>query len=177
MADRSPHRLLRLRFRALRKEDIAEFLEYRSDPQVASLQGWAPMSEQEALAFLIKHSTALSFRPNEWSQIAIADAVTDKLIGDMGIHLSQDLSVAEFGITITPSAQGNGYAVESIRGLIDLLFSSTPAGKVVACTDIRNTPCNAALLRAGMSLAETRTAEYKGELCTENIFVVLRPEG
>ncbi len=135
------------------------------------------MSKQEALDFLINHSTDPGFRPTEWSQVAIADAVTDKLLGDIGIHLSQDLSVAEFGISITPSAQGNGYAVESIRGLIDLLFSFTPVNKVLACTDIRNAPCNAALSRADMSLVETRIAEYKGELCTENVFAVFRTEG
>ncbi len=35
MAARSPVKLQRLQFRALRREDLAEFLKYRSDPHVA----------------------------------------------------------------------------------------------------------------------------------------------
>lgn len=177
MIDLSLFRLPRLRFRVLRREDIPEFLKYRGDPQVARLQGWEPMTEQEAMDFLVSHSTALNFRPNEWSQIAIADLVTDELIGDIGVHLSRDQSVAELGISITPHAQGNGYAVESIRGLMDLVFSFTPAQKILARTDVRNAPCNAALSRAGMCLIETRESSYKSQLCTENIYVVLRTEG
>lgn len=58
MIDLSLIKLPRLRFRVLRREDIAEFLKYRGDPQVARLQGWEPMTEQEAMDFLVSHSVS-----------------------------------------------------------------------------------------------------------------------
>ena len=47
-----PLDLGRLRLRWLREGDLPEFLAYRSDPEVARFQGWAPMDEAAARAFL-----------------------------------------------------------------------------------------------------------------------------
>ncbi len=135
------------------------------------------MTGPEALAFLEAQAGRAGFLPATWSQIAIADLQTDVLVGDMGIYLSADSSRAEFGLSITPAAQGKGYGSESVRGLIGLLFSATPAMEVMASTDIRNPACLAVLANAGMRHVDTRQAEYKGELCTEQVFSVRRLEG
>ena len=177
MTGRLTEMLQRVHFRPLREADLAAFLEYRSDPDVARLQGWEPMSNREATQFLAESASASRFVPGKWTQIAIVESFTDHLIGDIGVYVSPDQDTAEFGITVTPSAQGKGYATEAIRGLIRLLFSTTPVVQVVACTDVRNAPCNSALRRAGMKIGETRQCEYKGELCAEHVFSVQRPEG
>ena len=172
-----PCELQRLRLRALRRDDLDAFLAYRSDPGVARYQGWAPMTGPEAVAFLEAQAGLAGFPPAMWSQCAIADLRTDALIGDMGICLSADSSQAEFGLSITPAAQGKGYGSESVRGLIGLLFSATPVTEVTASTDIRNAACLAVLANAGMGHVDTRQAEYKGEPCTEQVFSVRRLEG
>ena len=135
------------------------------------------MTELEALSFIESQAKQANFLPDTWCQFAIADLKTDTLIGDMGIYLSPDSLQAEFGLSIAPGAQGNGYGTESVRGLIDILFSATPVMEVVASTDIRNSPCLSVLAHAGMRHVYTRQAEYKRELCTEYVFSVLRPEG
>lgn len=168
--------LSRLRLRPLRADDLEPFLGYRSDPVVARFQGWTPMSRPEAAAFLAAHASASGFIPGRWLQIAIAEASSDLLVGDLGVCLASGQHTAEFGITITPSAQRKGYAVEAIRGLVRLLFSTTPVATVIACTDFRNAACIAALERAGMSGGEPRKAEYKGEACLERVFSVERAE-
>ena len=177
MAERFPYKLQRLQLRALRVDDLNAFHAYRSDPSVARYQGWAPMTEPEAVSFLEAQAKQANFLPATWSQFAIADLKTDTLIGDMGIYLSADSFQAEFGLSITPAAQGNGYGSESVRGLIDLLFSATPVIEVVASTDTRNSACLAVLAHAGMRHVDTQQAEYKGELCTEQVFSVHKSEG
>ena len=164
----------RIRLRPLRETDLAPFLAYRSDPEVARLQGWERMSRPEAAAFIAENAAATGFVPGKWIQVAIADSPSDRLIGDLGVYLSPDRASAEFGITITPDAQGKGYATEAIRGLIGLLFSTTPVTNIVACADVRNAPCLAALQRAGMTHEGSRPAEYKGETCTESLFSIRR---
>ena len=177
MTGRLTETLQRVRLRPLREPDLGAFLVYRSDPEVAKLQGWEPMSSQEAAQVLAEGASATYFAAGKWTQIGIADLSTDHLIGDLGVYLSPAQDTAEFGVTVTPSAQGHSYASEAVRGLIQLLFSTTPVAQVIACTDVRNAPCIAALKRAGMELIETRQAEYKGEACLEHLFSVQRPEG
>lgn len=177
MIERPPEAPPRVHLRPLREDDLDAFYVYRSDPEVARLQGWEPISRQEAAEFLKANASAHAFVPGEWVQLAIASSQTDRLLGDLGVYLSHDQGIAEFGITITPAAQGHGYATEAISALLKLLFSSTPVAKAVACTDTRNAPCIAALKRAGMTSTAQREAEYKGELCTEMIFSIQRSEG
>lgn len=169
--------LQRVRLRTLREADLAAFFVYRSDPDVARLQGWSPISREEAAELLAEGAKASRFVLGEWTQAAIADVSTDRLIGDLGVYVTPDQSAAEFGITIAPSEQGNGYAAESIRGLIGLLFSTTRVAEITACADVRNASCISALKRAGMRPRETRQAEYKGEVCLEILFSIQRSDG
>lgn len=164
----------RIRLRSLRAEDLCVFHAYRSDAGVARLQGWQPMSEDEARIFLQAHTFAGEFIAGAWTQLAIVDAADDALIGDLGIHVAADCSVAEIGITIAPDAQGKGYAAEAIRAVIRFIFERTPVECIIACADVRNTPCIRALARAGMRERETREAVYKGERCREVVFSVAR---
>jgi RimJ/RimL family protein N-acetyltransferase len=130
---------------------------------------------REATEYLRLESSQREYEPGTWRQLAIAELETDQLIGDMGICLSHDCAQAEFGLSITSSAQRKGYGVECVRGLLHLLFATTPITQVVANTDIRNLACRAVLERSGMQHVDTRQAEYKGENCTEFWYRIKRP--
>lgn len=174
MTEVFPCELPRLVLRALRPNDLDPFHAYRSDPQVARYQGWAPMSREAAASYLDAQAGHAGPEPGTWSQLAIAMRDTDLLIGDMGVFLSPQGTHAELGISITPAAQGHGYGTEAVRGLIERLFTRTGVTRVEACSDVRNGACLAVLSRAGLSLVETRQEEYKGELCTEQVYAIVR---
>ncbi len=176
MFEKLPHRLGRLRLRTLRPDDLEIFHQYRSDPAVARYQGWEPMSCAAATDYLASHCDQSTHVPGTWRQLAIADLATDTLVGDMGIWLSSDCQRAEVGLSIAPIAQGKGYGSESLRGLVELLFASTSVLEIEASTDTRNGSCLAALRRAGFNQLGTRQAEYKGEICTESVFLVRRDD-
>lgn len=177
MFERLPHSLERLRLRTLRPGDLDAFHAYRNDPVVARYQGWEPMTRWEASDFLRSQASQISHAPDTWRQLAIADLRSDLLIGDIGVWLSPDCLQAEFGLSITPVAQGNGYGAECVRGLIEFLFSATAVAEVVASTDVRNLACLAVLAHSDMRHMDTRRAEYKGEICTEHLFSVRKAEG
>lgn len=172
MFEQLPLDLDRLRLRVPGPGYLEAFHVYRSDVTVARYQGWEPMNMGEARAFLKAQSSQTSYMPGTWRQLAIADITTDLLIGDMGVWLSSDRLQAEFGISITPDAQGQGYGSESVTGLIALLFLFTPVLEISARTDTRNLSCLAVLQHAGMLQVDTRKAEYKGEMCTECVFSI-----
>ena len=169
-----PHVCERVRLRRLRPSDFRAFHAYRSDPGVARFQGWSPMTEDEAMAFLRDQGRNAGLEPGEWAQLGIA-VDDDRLIGDLGLFLSPDARWAEFGVSLHPDAQGGGLATEAARALITLLFAHTPVQRVMAASDARNTACLRMLERLGMRLADTAAAEYKGEACTEHVFVLDRP--
>lgn len=171
-----PHALDRLRLRPLRAGDLDAFHGYRSDPDVARYQGWAPMTAGQAAEFLQLHAGQADLVAGAWRQWAVADLRDDRLLGDLGVWLSADCAQAEFGLSITPAAQGHGYGTECVRGLVALLFSATPVAEVVASADIRNAACLAVLARAGMRHVDTRRAGYKGESCTEQVFSMRKPD-
>ncbi|MGY0558166.1 MULTISPECIES: GNAT family N-acetyltransferase [unclassified Lysobacter] len=176
MFDHLPYNLQRLRLRSLRQDDLSAFHAYRCDAEVARLQGWSPMTAADASGFLESQVQHACLVPGAWHQLGIASVENDLLIGDAGIWLSPDCAQAEFGLSITPAAQGNGYGTECARGLIGLLFSATPVAEIVASTDARNAACLTILARSGMRQIDTRQVDYKGEICTEQVFSVGRTE-
>lgn len=165
-----PHNLERVRLRMLRADDLEAFHAYRSDPVVARYQGWEPMTQSEAADFLHAQSSPVEHVPGTWRQLGVAELESDALVGDVGVWLSPDSRQAEFGISIASAAQGHGYGTECVRGLIALVFSTTPVTEIVASTDARNVSCLTVLARSGMRQVDTRQAEYKGEMCTEDVF-------
>jgi ribosomal-protein-alanine N-acetyltransferase len=175
MFEQLPYRLTRLHLRLLRRDDLAAFHAYRNDPEVARFQGWSPMTADQAVAYLGAQASHTCLVPGEWHQLGIAGVDDDLLIGDLGIWLSLDSTEAEFGISITPAAQGHGYSTECIGGLFELLFSTTPVAQIIASADARNAACLALLLRSGMRQTGIQQTEYKGEICTEHLFSLQRP--
>ncbi len=169
-----PHVCPRVRLRRLRASDFRNFHAYRSDPEVARYQGWAPMSEAEATETLRDYSRNAGLEPGEWTQIGIAALDDDRLVGDVGVWLAPDGRLAEFGVSLHPQFQRGGLGLESAQALIALLFAHTPVQRVVAATDARNLACIGLLQRLGMRLADTAEAEYKGEACIEHVYVIER---
>lgn len=135
------------------------------------------MSEAEALAFLAAMEASAFFQSGQWIQLGIADPHTDALVGDIGLHLSDDSQTGEVGFTLAPSAQGRGVASGAVREAIQLLFAATPVSRILGITDARNTPSVRLLERLGFECRETRDAVFRGEECVERVFVLERAGG
>src|SRR3546814_19904150 len=98
----------------------------------------------------------------------------DVLAGDIGIHLSADLRVAEFGLSIDPRRQGRGLGTEAVQALVSLLLRHTPVATLVAATDARNLPCLRMLDKAGLRMTGERMAMFNGEPCKERVVATER---
>jgi RimJ/RimL family protein N-acetyltransferase len=62
----------RLVLRRFAGSDLAPFLSYRNDPEVARYRFWNSYSEQEALAFISAMKSAEPGDPGGWFQFAVA---------------------------------------------------------------------------------------------------------
>ena len=124
--------------RRLHPRDLAAFQAYRSIPEVGRYQGWSPMSDADALAFLDEMHRAPLFTPGQWIQLGIAEPEADALVGDIGLHLSEDGASGEVGFTLQPSAQGRGLAGRAVREAIHLLFAATSVTRVFVRQKMRS---------------------------------------
>jgi len=157
--------------RMLRASDVDRFHAYRSDTGLAMYQGWSPMSIEAARRFIGEMAAIRELRRGDWVQLGIADASTDLLLGDVGLHLEPDESIAEIGFTLHRAAQGIGHATRAVRASLSLVFAASNAKFVRAVTDSRNAESIRVLERVGFSRAYVQEAVFKGEPCTEIVYV------
>jgi RimJ/RimL family protein N-acetyltransferase len=132
------------------------------------------MTEAEALAFINEAAAATLFVVGRWAQIAIAEANTGQLVGDIGIFVAENGEYAEVGFTLGPAATGKGYATAAVRETIHLLFEYTLVERTIGVTDARNTPSVRLLERVGMTRVESRETVFRGEPCTEWVYATRR---
>lgn len=166
--DALPCTTARLRLRRLREQDLLPFQAYRSDAELCRYQGWLPMDDGAALAFLQQMADSVFCPRGAWFQLGIAETDSDTLIGDIGIHLQADGSAAEIGFTLARGAQGRGLATEAVAAAIELVFAHTPVARVVGITDARNSTSVRLLDRVGLRRFATLDAVFRGAACVEH---------
>jgi RimJ/RimL family protein N-acetyltransferase len=167
----------RLTLRRFAHSDLARFLAYRHDPQIARFQGWSMLSYNEAQSFISEMRTVEIGILGEWFQIAIAHKQSNLLLGDIGMKIyAENPTIVEIGFTLGRKEQGKGYAQEAVQALINSLFEFGNIDKIVGITDMRNQPSVNLLIRLGMNLVRSDEVEFKGELCIEQTFEIGRKD-
>jgi RimJ/RimL family protein N-acetyltransferase len=172
-----PQQTERLTLRRFIEADLDRFLAYRQDPIVARFQSWSALSEDEAIAFIHEMSTVPIGIPGDWFQIAIALQPSNRLIGDIGIQVSEhDTTTVEIGFTLHREEQGKGYAREAIQALIHSLFGIENINRVIGVTDSRNYSSINLLTWLGMNLVSSEEVVFKNEFCVEQTFELRRKD-
>jgi len=168
-------RLLLRRFRAA---DAPVLAGYRSDPEVARYQSWdAPFPLLRAETAVANFMAADPDKPG-WFQYAIERIADKALIGDVAVHLHDNLMQAEIGFTLATDFQGQGYATEAVRAVLDRLFRLQGLHKVTGECDARNLRSAGLLERVGFT-REGRLRQQtfiKGEWTDDLIYGLLATE-
>ncbi|MEO5763956.1 MAG: GNAT family N-acetyltransferase [Casimicrobiaceae bacterium] len=162
--------------RRLSGADLPAFQAYRNDPEVGRYQGWSPLTDEGAAAFLAEMSTAPLWRPGAWTQIGIAASRDQRLGGDIGLFLSSDARQAEIGFTVCRADPGSGMASAAVREAIGLVFSHTAVDEILGITDARNAASIRLLQRVGMRKVIARNTTFRAEACVELVYRVTRAE-
>ena len=168
----------RLLLRRFRQTDLAPFLAYRNDPEVARYQDWEGCTKAEGLRMIHTLEHEEPFAPGEWFQFAVALKETGNLMGDLGFRVEEDGRQAEVGYTLAREHWGNGYASEAVVRLLDHAFGVLGLHRVSALVDRENGPSVAVLERIGLRRegAFVENAWFKGRWSSEYLYAVLREE-
>jgi RimJ/RimL family protein N-acetyltransferase len=141
----------RLILRRFKDSDLAPFVAYRNDPEVARYQAWDSCDEQEAVAFIRWLESAQPGVSGEWFQFAIESKETGALIGDCALRVDEHEPYrAEIGFTLAREHQGKGLASEAVSRLLDYAFDALSLHRVIAIADCRNVPSVALLEPLGL---------------------------
>ena len=154
----------RLVLRRFTPADAAAFAAYRSEPDIARYQSWeAPYPLERAEAFIGWLAAHHPDEPGAWYQLAIAErSAPDILVGDCGFRSRvEDPAYVDVGFTLSPPAQGRGFATEAIGELIRYLFEDRVKHKVCADCDTRNVGSWGLLERLGFQREGTLRESYR----------------
>ncbi len=168
----------RLIVRRFRAADAPVLAAYRSDPEVARFQSWdAPFPLLRAETAVANFIAADPDRPG-WFQYAIELAEDRALIGDVAVHLHENLMQAEIGFTLATAYQKRGFATEAVSAVLDRLFAVQGLHRVAGECDARNAASAALLERLGFTReGRLRQQTYiKGEWTDDLIYGLLAPE-
>jgi RimJ/RimL family protein N-acetyltransferase len=163
----------------MRESDAAALFAYRSDPEVARYQGFAPKTPADAEAFLVSARAARFDEAGAWCQLAVRRADSGELIGDIGTRPRRDDgSQVEIGVTIAPEHQRQGYAKDALAALLDHLFGNLGKRRVFASVDPRNRASIALLEGLGFRQEAhfRESLRFKGEWVDDMVFAILARE-
>lgn len=139
----------RLLIRNLEWKDKDALFQYRSLPEVCLYQSWRPKKLSEVEEFIRRNSEARFNTGGTWVQLAVC-LKEGQMIGDIGLHFLDDDCQIEIGYTLSPQYQGNGYAAEAVRGIINYVFVKLQKHRVTASVDPDNKKSIKLLERIGM---------------------------
>ena len=134
-----------MRVEALACEHDSAVFAYRDLAEVRRFQGTFPTSVQHVRERAQAQEGQLPLASPGWFQLVIL--VDGRVVGDLGLH-AIDADQVEIGITLAPDIQGRGYAIETLRLVLDAVLQIRH--RLIASVDPRNIPCMNLMARVGM---------------------------
>jgi RimJ/RimL family protein N-acetyltransferase len=169
----------RLILRRFRESDLASFIAYRNDPEVARYQSWESISRSGAQKFIPHHNRNRPGIAGKWFQFAAEVKENGELAGDCALLVVKSAPrTGQIGYTFARAYQHMGLATEAVRAVLDFAFDWIRLNRVTATMDCRNARSVALAERLGMRREAhfIQNAWFKGEWCDEYLYAVLREE-
>jgi RimJ/RimL family protein N-acetyltransferase len=167
----------RVRLRSFEPADAPVLAAYRSDPEVAHLQGWeAPYEVAAAEEFVAQMARLTGPVAGDWIQIAVE--CDGELAGDVAVGLDEPGHVATLGYTLARAFQGRGLAREAVGAVVDRLFADLDVHRVEASLDPRNHASARVVEALGFAYEGTSVSAvlHRGEW-TDDVHFALTADG
>ena len=132
----------RLLLRRFTPDDWKDLFEYLSQDSVVKYEPYDVFTEESSKQEAVKRSKDKNF----WA-VCLKDS--GKLIGNIYLA-AQDFDTWELGYVFNADYQGNGYATEAARAMVDYVFKNHNARRVIAMCNPLNEPSWKLLERLGM---------------------------
>jgi RimJ/RimL family protein N-acetyltransferase len=153
----------RLQLRPLELSDLHTTHEYASDAENTNYMIHLPNhTEQETERFLQRVVNEWKKEQSQFYEYAIV--LDGRQIGAVSMHLKGETRLeGELGWIIHKDYQGNGYATEAAKAVMEMAVSKLGLKKIFATCDQRNKPSCRVMQKIGLSLErDDEVRRYKG---------------
>lgn len=169
-----------LRLRPFRRGDVDAVFAYRQREDVARYLFDLPMTRESCAEAIQDRISQIAF-VTEGDRIVLAAErrADNQVIGEVSLNYRKvEARQAEVGYIFNPDFQGEGFATEAVRALVDFAFTTLGMHRVYGRCDARNTGSFKLMQRLGMRQeAHFRQHDlFKGEWDEELIYAVLEDE-
>ena len=168
----------RLRLRAIRPDDVADFYAVYSNPEVMRYWSTPPLANREAASKLIDEIQE-GFSQRQLLKWGIALLSDDTLIGSVTIfHPDFTHRRAEIGYALGRPYWGQGYMQETLKALINYAFGDLNFHRLEADVDPRNEASVRTLERLGFQREGYLRERWQvnGEIQDAFFYGLLKPD-
>lgn len=155
----------RLRLRRPRADEIGALQGIMKDADLHRLSDFGAAQQIVGIGTTLLGDIGLADDPSLAASMTITLPGTDQYLGGCSLAWTADAGVMEIYFTLTPAAQGYGYATEAVDALIGIARSNG-ANRIVARVLESNRACLGVLERAGFTLVNV----IEGDLGTTSLF-------
>jgi len=151
----------RLLLRPLEESDLDAYAAMVADPEVVRHLGAEPLTREEAwrqMAVFLGHE-----RLRGWSNNAVVERSTDRLLGRCGLWQPEGWPGLEVGWVLARAAWGRGYATEAALVWRDWAFDELGAEELISVIAADNARSAAVARRIGHE--PLRETEVRGNPC------------
>jgi RimJ/RimL family protein N-acetyltransferase len=122
----------RLVIRRFASGDAEALASYRTDEEVARYQDWeCPYPISKGRQFIAGLHHLAPGTPGRWFQFAVSLVSSGALLGDVALRTGRaDVGPAELGFTLASAHQGQGYATEAVRAVVQYAFGQLAMHRV-----------------------------------------------
>jgi RimJ/RimL family protein N-acetyltransferase len=169
----------RLALRDLEPSDGPRVFAYHKHPEVSRFQSWGTESVDAVQSYIRTLPAVDPVACAGWYQVGVFLRTGGKLIGDCGFRpLAASPEQVEVGITLAPEYQGQGYAAEALRALLNFLFATLDKHRVFGSVDPRNLSSIKLLERIGMRKEAhfVKSLWFRNDWVDDMIFAMLASE-
>jgi len=169
----------RLILRPIEVGDWRAIHRFASLPDVARYLPNEPFTESDSQAFALRWSEQAR-QGDEWPAVmGVLLKAEGEFIGYVPFEpFSQEYHTREIGWVFDPEYQGQGYATEAARAVLDLAFGKLGLHRIVATCDPRNTASHRVMEKLGMRREGHHIKDVRigGEWADEYFYAILEEE-
>jgi RimJ/RimL family protein N-acetyltransferase len=170
----------RLTLRPFVEDDFDAMHAMQSDAEVQRYLYGEPKSPAESRDYLKRKIASSAWaEEGDWLGAAVIERATGTTVGDVSMQwVSEKDRTAEIGFIFLPQHQGQGFATEAARAMLDWAFEHAGIHRVVGHLEARNAASARVLEKLGMRL-EAHFVEnewVKGEWQSGLLYAILDRE-
>lgn len=169
----------RLLLRPFRTQDLDALLARRNDPRVAIYQDWElPYTREQAEALSASVGAMSGPEDGVWWMLTVADFADSVVLGDLVVHMTNQMRTAEIGYSFGREHWGSGFAVEAVDALLGYLFSEFALTRIEAMLHPDNLASELVLERTGFLFEGHKKLSYwlGDDNSDDLIYAMTRPD-